>query len=251
MTGSAIYEGWVTHRRRGEISHAFRYRVFMPLFELEELPQLLDPIPLWSARRFAPARFRADDHLGGGAVPLAERARDVCQDRLCMRPKGAVRLLANPRYLGAGFNPVSFFFLDGESGGLEAVVAEVTNTPWREHHAYALDARVRDPSGAVRARLEKRLHVSPFQTMEQQYEVSVTEPGDDLRVVIRSLEQGREVLTAKMSLRRRTLTRRRMMAMLFRYPPQTAATLARIYLNAGRLKLKGASVQRRPRPAPH
>ena len=75
MTGSAIYEGWVAHRRFGSVPHSFRYRVFMPLFDLDELPGVLDPIPLWSARRPAPARFREADHLRVGEGPLAMRAR--------------------------------------------------------------------------------------------------------------------------------------------------------------------------------
>ena len=46
MTTSAVYEGWVAHRRAGVVPHSFGYRVFMPLFDLEELPGLLDAIPL-------------------------------------------------------------------------------------------------------------------------------------------------------------------------------------------------------------
>ncbi|MGZ8667605.1 MAG: DUF1365 family protein, partial [Solirubrobacterales bacterium] len=48
---SAIYEGWVSHRRHRPLDHGFRYRVFMPLLDLDELPEVLDPYPLWSARR--------------------------------------------------------------------------------------------------------------------------------------------------------------------------------------------------------
>jgi DUF1365 family protein len=241
MSGSAIYEGWVAHRRRGPVPHSFRYRVFMPLFDLGELPEVLDPIPLWSARRPAPARFRFDDFLGEGLPPLAERARDLCRDRIGRRPAGAVRLLANPRYLGVGFNPVSFFFLHGDDGSsVEAVIAEVTNTPWGERNSYVLDGDARDPSGAIQAGFEKRLHVSPFQPMEQRYEISVSDPGEELRVVIRNLEAGSEVFTATMALRRRELTRARMGGLLLRYPPSTIATLARIYANAAKLRLKGA-----------
>ena len=29
---SAVYEGWVAHRRLGEVPHSFRYRVLLPLF---------------------------------------------------------------------------------------------------------------------------------------------------------------------------------------------------------------------------
>ena len=87
-----------------------------------------------------------------------------------------MRLLANPRYLGVGFNPVSFLFLHGEDGGVESVIAEVTNTPWGERTAYVLDGRSRGPDGTIRGSFEKRMHVSPFQPMDQTYEISVTRP---------------------------------------------------------------------------
>jgi DUF1365 family protein len=39
--------------------------------DLDELPAVLDPYPLWSARRAAPARFRRQDFMGDPAQPLA------------------------------------------------------------------------------------------------------------------------------------------------------------------------------------
>jgi hypothetical protein len=250
MSDSAIYEGWVAHRRRGPVAHSFRYRVFLPLVDLGELPELLDPIPLWSARRPAPARIRCGDFLGDGPLPLAERARDLSQESIGHRPAGAVKLLANPRYLGVGFNPVSFVFLYGHgASSVEAVIAEVTNTPWGERHSYALDGRARDSSGQIRVGFEKAMHVSPFLPMEQSYEISVTDPGERLRIVIRNLEAGSEVFTATMALRRRELTRARMAGLLLRYPPSTIATLARIYANAAMLGLKGARFHPHPRSA--
>lgn len=240
MTHSAVYEGWVAHRRAGAVPHSFRYRVFMPLLDLDELPESLDPIPLWSARRPAPVRLRDRDYLPGDAGPLQERARELVRARLGRRPGGPVRLLANPRYLGVGFNPVSFLFLHDEHGSLDSVIAEVTNTPWRERAAYVLDARAASRGGPVTGKFEKRMHVSPFQPMEQTYEISVTPPGVSLGVVIRNLGTGREALVASMALRRYELTRARMLGILLRYPPMTLATLARIYSKALKLKLRGA-----------
>ena len=69
MSASAIYEGWVAHRRLAPVPHSFRYRIFMPLLDLDELPEVLDPIPLWSARRPAPAWFRRRDYLGDLVLP--------------------------------------------------------------------------------------------------------------------------------------------------------------------------------------
>jgi uncharacterized protein len=246
MSASAVYEGWVAHRRLGEVPHSFRYRVLLPLLDLDELPELLDRVPLWSARRPAPARFRDGDYLPGEGRPLPERARDLVEQRLGRRPAGPVRLLANPRYLGVGFNPVSFVFLHSAGGDLDSVIAEVTNTPWGERATYVLDGRRDDPGDPLRSAFAKRMHVSPFQPMEQTYDISVTEPGERLGISIRNLEGGREAHVASLSLRRYEPTRARLLGALVRYPPMTAATLARIYCNALRLRLRGAQVHSHP-----
>jgi DUF1365 family protein len=245
MTASAVYEGWVAHRRSGPVPHSFRYRVFMPLFDLDELPGLLDRVPLWSASHPAPARFRQADYLPGDEASLSERARDLVRARLGRRPAGPVRVLANPRYLGVGFNPVSFLFLHTPDGRVDSVIAEVTNTPWGDRTAYVLDAGAAQ-DGAVIARFPKQMHVSPFQPMDQTYEISVTGPGQRLAVAIRNLEAGREVFAASMTLSRSDLSRGRLLGLLVRYPPMTLATLARIYANALALKLRGATVHPRP-----
>lgn len=234
---SAIYEGRVWHRRHSPVAHDFAYPIFMPLFDLDELPELLDPIPLWSARRPAPARFRRSDYLGDPSVPLAEAARDLVETRAGIRPAGPVRLLANPRYLGVGLNPVAFYFLYGPDGaGVEAMIAEVTNTPWGESHSYVL----RPGEDGLIGSFEKNLHVSPFMPMEQSYRWQASEPGRDLDVSIRNIQAGELVFEAGVALERREITPALMRRLLFRYPPMTASTLARIYSNALKLKLKGA-----------
>jgi DUF1365 family protein len=241
---SAIYEGWVFHRRIEPVEHTFRYRIFMPLVDLDELPALFERTRLWSADRRAPARFRRSDYLRGhgDALPLAEAARDLVAERTGARPAGPVRMLANPRYWGVGFNPVSFYYLDGADGAVETMIAEVTSTPWKERRSYVLSA---DADG-VRGDLEKRMHVSPFMPMEQRYEWRASDPGEQLTVTIRNRERGRIVFEAGLALRRREMTRAALRQILFRYPPMTVSTIARIYWNAARLKAKGAPYFQRP-----
>ncbi len=236
--GSAIYEGWVSHHRSEPIEHGFRYPIFMPLVDLEELPGLFDRIPLWSARHRAPARYRRSDYLRGhgDGLPLADAARDLVAERTGFRPGGPVLMLSNPRYWGVGFNPVSFYFAYGSGGGLEAMIAEVTNTPWGERRCYVLGTG----EDGLRGEFAKRLHVSPFMPMEQTYEWKASEPGERLSVSISNREGERTVFTAGLSLERREMTPQAMREILFRYPPMTVSTIVRIYVNAARLKLKGA-----------
>ena len=140
MTASAVYEGWVRHRRFTPVEHSFTYRHTMLLLDLDELPEVLDRHPLYSARRPALARFRREDHFGDAARPLDECVRDLVHERTGRRPEGPVRLLTTLRTLGHNFNPVSFYYCFAPgSERVETVVAQVTNTPWGETHAYVLE----------------------------------------------------------------------------------------------------------------
>ena len=239
---SAIYEGWVSHRRHSPVRHEFAYRIFMPLLDLDELPEVLDPYPLWSARRPALARLRRSDFLGDPDVPLRDAVAGHLEERLGRRPEGPIRLLAQPRFLGVGFNPVSFLFCHRRSGELDAIVAEVTNTPWGERHAYALDARHRPPGadGTAGGRLAKRMHVSPFMGTDQEYEWWTSPPGDSLRLGFRNVEAGETVFEASLAMRRRELTPRLMARLPLSYPAMTILNLGRIYSQALQLRLKGA-----------
>jgi len=252
-TASAIYEGTVAHRRRTPTDHRLSYKVFMALLDLDELPEVLNRHPLWSARRAAPMRFRASDYLpdtdGAGprdAEELAARARELVAEQTgAPAPAGPVRLLTTPRTFGVGFNPVSFYFLHDEPGGpAQAVIAEVTNTPWGGRHSYA--ARRTDEDGPIEARFSKRLHVSPFNPMDQTYTLRAGDPGETLAVSIANEQDGERVHDAGLSLRRREMSRQAMSSVLLRHPASAVATLARIYAHGVKLKLKGVPHYRNP-----
>lgn len=242
MSASAVYEGWVRHRRFEPVEHSFRYRFFLTYLDLAELPGVLDPFPLYSARRAAPARFRRADYLGDPERPLDECARDAVERETGARPAGPVRLLTGLRYLGHSFNPVSFYYCFDRSGTrVEAVVAEVENIPWGERHAYVL-ARGEQVGPVLSDELDKTLHVSPLMGMDQAYAFRATEPGERLAIHIESRPQkgGGVSFDATLSLRRRELSRRLMSGLLARYPAMSLQVVAKIYAQSVRLKLKGA-----------
>ncbi len=276
MTASAVYEGWVRHRRFDPVEHEFRYRLYLTYLDLGELPELLDPFPLFSARRPAPARFRREDYMGDPERPLAECARDAVEAQTGARPAGPVRLLTGLRVLGHAFNPISLYYcFDPAAERVEAIVADVNNIPWGESHPYVL-SRGERRGPVLGAELDKRLHVSPLMAMDQTYAFRASEPGPTLSVHIESrpthpkvqrvcgdIERKRvapraggatgKQFDATLSLRRRELSRGLMARMLLRYPAMSLQVVARIYAQALRLRLRGAErfphpEGRRPRP---
>jgi DUF1365 family protein len=238
MSASCVYEGWVRHRRYGTVEHNMHHRLFMMYLDLDELPDLFDDRLLWSARRPAIAWFRRADHLGDPAEPLAESVRRLVELRTGRRPDGPVRLLTHLRYLGHCFNPVSFYYCYGVDGQRPlAVVAEVTNTPWGERHAYVLSA---GQTGVLTGQFDKRLHVSPLMGMDHVYDWRLTEPGHELSAHIDSRRDGVVAFDATLSMQRRELSAAVLRSVLVRHPAMTVRMVAHIYGHAARLRLKGA-----------
>jgi DUF1365 family protein len=255
VSASAVYEGWIRHRRFEPVEHEFRYRLFLIYLDLDELPHVLDRYPLWSARRPAPAHFRRADFMGDPERPLAECARDAVETQTGARPTGPVRILANLRTLGHVFNPVCFYYcFDPQGERVEAVVADVNNIPWGEHHPYVL-ARGGRQGTVLAQELDKALHVSPLMAMDQTYAFRASEPGARLSVQIESRPVQRvtapydtervtpcrqKQFDATLSMRRRELSGPLLTRMLLRYPAMPLQVVAKIYAQTLRLKLKGA-----------
>jgi DUF1365 family protein len=214
-----IYEGTVRHRRFAERSNEFTHKVALAYVDLDNPP---------GGGRLV--RFEPADYLGQDAV------RDLVEERVGQRPEGQIRLLTQLRTFGICFNPVSFYYCFGD--GLEAVVADVTNTPWGERHSYVVSG----PGRVLKGESEKALHVSPFMGMDHRYDWRVTEPGETLSVHIESRRNGALAFDATLSMRRRPFSRRALAL-------GNARVLALIYGHALQLKLKGVGVHPHPEPA--
>ena len=232
---SALYQGTLRHRRHAPVLHGFEYPVTLAWIDLSELDEVFRGRWLWSTSRPAPAWFHRADFLGDAAVPLDLAVRDFVEEQLGWRPEGPIRLLTQLRTFGHSFNPVSFYYCYEADGKVEAVVAEITNTPWGERHAYAM----RRPSwGKLRFRFPKRFHVSPFMPMDQGYDWHFSEPGPRLSVHMANLQAGARVFDATLRLRRREITTWSLAATLARYPFASLRVLAAIYWQALRLWAK-------------
>jgi len=238
MMRSAIYEGTLRHDRLVPRPHSFRRRLFWMYLDLDELPDVFRGRWLWSDRRPNLAWFRRADYLGPPERPLKEAVLERVERELGRRPRGPVRVLTHLRTFGYVFNPVTFYYCFDERERLDAVVAEITNTPWNERHAYVLAAGGRSPGAITRADFAKDFHVSPFFGLDQVYRWSFRVPDERLDVRMANEEHGRTVFTARLDLVRRPLTAGSLARALVRHPLLTLRVHAAIYVQAGLLWLK-------------
>lgn len=222
MTGNkselntALYCGRVSHTRFHPILHTFSYPLFFCLLDLSEIPRIFrGTIPfMWPLTYII--SFREKDHLKNGEgrerksvknleEPLEVRIRRLVQEKTNgrFRPtaQNPILLLTHLSYFGYCFNPVSFYFIMKDinmpsadpikdKGKIEAIVAEVSNTPWNEMQCYVLHPDSKDmievKDGAVRKNksqqelqedcksinyiFQKAFHVSPFMEMDHIYD---------------------------------------------------------------------------------
>ena len=247
MSTAALYEGTARHCRLTPVVREFSPRLFLAYLDVDALPDSLDRLPGWSGRRRALVHFRRRDFFDGQPAPLGDAVRDLVEARLGRRPEGPVHLLAHLRTFGWLFNPLAVYYCWSADGRvLDALVLEVTNTPWGERHWYVIDAR----TGTGAQVVAKAMPVSPFLPGDVDYEVSWTAPGDTLRLDIAVVRGGETMFTAGLALRRRVLDRREAVEILLRHPAMPLRVSIAIYRQAVALFLAHVPVYRHPsRPA--
>jgi DUF1365 family protein len=214
----ALYETTIKHVRQTPFKHAFTYKSYWWLVDLDHLPS------------FGPlAQFRAKDHVGAG-----DSLRRNIDELLAAEGLTAHRvlMLSNARSFGHVFNPISVHWCFDEAGEVVAVIAEVHNT-YQGRHAYVLRT-----DGEMRASTEKVFYVSPFNTVEGRYEMRLPVPGDDLRVDLTYHRDDSKPFVATVRGTRTAVSRRSVLLTAIRHPLSTRMVSVRIRVQGIRLYLR-------------
>ena len=235
---SAIYKGYVRHRRYTPKNHSFSYPLFMFLLKLDEVDELVEKYRFLGTPKFSWARFKRSDYLDSEDLPLGNTVIQKMSSLANQQLSGDVYFLGNLRYMGFYFSPLNVYFLkQGET--FTYMLAEVSNTPWNETHYYLLD--ISDPQPHA-----KQFHVSPFNPMNQQYHWKINPPGESVEVRIESHEEKR-VFDANLNLKRLELNQANLNKVLMHTPLQTLSVVTAIYWQALKLFLKGVPLHQHPK----
>ena len=242
---SALYRGRVRHTRLEPFGHRFEYRVFYGLFDIDELDDLDHSLRLFSVDRWNLLGFHRRDHGPADGSPLRPWAEALAARAGVDLDGGPILLLAYPRVLGYVFDPISVWYCHGPEGDLRAVIHEVRNT-FGHRHAYV--ARV--DGDTLRHSADKRLHVSPFNDMDQVYRFALTPPGERLALSIDQQRGNGTMFRAGLRLTRIPMTDGNLLRLFVTHPLLTLKVVGGIHWQALRLWLKGGRYHRVPAPPP-
>lgn len=245
---SAIYQGFVRHRRFTPKAHAFQYSVMMILLKLDEVERIKKRCWQFGEKRFHWARMRREDYIGQANEPIAVSVKNKIAELLNSKeyPEGEVFLLGQLRYLGLYFSPLNLYYLR-QQGHFRYMLAEVSNTPWNQRHYYLVDLDNIQPH-------DKAFHVSPFNPMQQRYHWQIKPPLASNGKSMLHLESydnsntqnPEKVFDATMVLKRTELNQRELSRVLMKTPIQTANIVMGIYWQALKLFLKRVPLHTHP-----
>jgi DUF1365 family protein len=234
---SALYTGHVVHDRARPKRHHLRHRVFMLLLDLDEIEAVDARLKRFSRGRFNLLSFHDRDHQDDPTASLKEAVLAKLAARGLASEDMRISLLAMPRILGKGFNPLSVFFCHDAEGRLVATIHAVRNT-FGQRHDYVLPVTGMR-AGWVEQRARKAFYVSPFMPMDLRYAFAIKPPAEAVHVGVDVMDDDGMMLSATFSGERRELTDGAIWKALASHPWQVAGVMAAIHWEALKIVMKG------------
>lgn len=243
MTAHALYKSLVVHKRFAPKVHAFRYRVFSLLLDLNDLDSA-DKEGGWvfGVNRRALLSFWDKDHGTGDGAPVGAWARGVLNQANIEWDGTGLSLLCFARMWGFVFNPLAIYYATNADGGLAGILYQVSNT-FGERHSYVLAG---DGTLIAKHGIDKGFHVSPFMDMDQRYEFRLAAPSDTLSVVIEEFSSAEKTLIAVQTGTKAPFTKKALLGLFARHPLMSLKIITAIHYEALHLWRKGLRFYSKP-----
>ena len=252
---SAVYEGTIRHRRFVPVKNAFKYKLYMLYLDLDEVEDLFGNKWFSGFNQFNLVSFMRKDYFQPNNINLKQAiVKEVVKyansNGVKLPDINKVCVLTHARYFNIIFNPVSFYYCFDNKGNLQAVLSEITNTPWGERHHYILLANnsttdiehTKIGDKHHRFNFDKQFHVSPFNPMDMTYHWVLSAPEERLHIHMDNTveHQGQEKhFDATLVMNKREWNAYFPKSVI-QYPFMTVKVIAGIYWQAMKLWLKKA-----------
>jgi len=241
---NSLYIGKVFHKRHIPFEHAFTYRVFTLLLDIDNFPKL----KTFSHNRFNLFSLFDKNHGPRDGSALRPWVEAACAAKNIDITDGKIFMLTFPRIFGYVFNPITVYYCTDAKGALKAILYQVKNT-FDEQHIYCLP--VVEGENPIKQTALKNFHVSPFIHMDCEYRFTLQEPGERLQLAIHQFEtmgECEKILTATWDGKREELNDKALLKTLLTHPLLTFKIITGIHWEALKLVIKGAKYISKPTP---
>ncbi len=191
----SVYVGDLMHQRHDKHAYRFSYPYAVVCVDVDHWQEQCLKTGI-SVNRLGLFSLYATDFGGRNDQPWRSWLTDCLAQHQFSHSIHHAQLVAVPRFLGVGFNPLSMWYAFNEYNQLIAIIAEVSNTFGHWHHyVHHKDGEVIDTSECFGA--DKVFHVSPFLQMDLSYRFHINLTSETYRLIIEENNSNNDrVLTA-------------------------------------------------------
>lgn len=213
---SCLYRCRVMHERLSPKRNRFEYDLFMWSLDLDEIDFWVSRLWLMGHNRWNAFSFWDRDHLPRTGGRVKENVLQFLKEKGISAVIKRVQLVTHLRTFGYLFNPVSFYFCFDAENRPVCAVAEVGNT-YGEMKLFVLGHETWT-AGAFVDRQTKYFYVSPFLAHDLQFDFRLPVPGQDLKLVINTTQEGKPLLIATLTGEQVALSNKNVLTYAVRFP---------------------------------